>query len=718
MGGGKRVVAAALIALMVTSAWADEVPDWMRAAGGAAVGGVVGNQVGNGQGRAVTTAVGAAAGSVIASGCKVSTGTVVGGALGGLLGYQVGGGNGKNAMAGVGAAVGAWLGSDCSPVAMAATPVALPGPPFQFNGLTMTPVSGFPLEAFRGVPPIVTTNDLAAAREVAARLAASAKESYQAGDTETALLKMYWAKRVGLVALSVTSNSLAAVSSIKTSKGAVTVSVPAKTLVILPAFDQEGLPGQKMASRGGDDYRVGALDLKNGFQVADNGASGLFNSLGSLTKMLGGGGNAVAPVATGVDQGGGARTLPAELTGMREGETLQMPNGVYVLKTLGNLTAFNPGDQAATLPLDKMDYMPRTPVPSAAREAAAPLMLAINENVTNWAFGTYKPRAMTFWVTFQAPNRVIDRVRGGEAVAYVDSLGSVTPLRMDGEQAYKADKNYRLASTLMDAIGRAPAVVGFLQQCRTETLGHFTELSGQYANTLKGVCFKGSYNNGSVGQVSARTFLIGDDGAAVQTLESLAADKRVIATMEKALLYGKTTSDALAATGTPVGNIESALQCFDKDTMGQMAVVTGFQMNGKFEGNTVRGTAALGTGYAAARLAGWNPKPAEWELDRVVNCVGAIPLAGTAIQAGKKVAGMVGKDVLAAVPNLAQLQKMFEVFDTPATFNRYVKGIKSAEDLYPGNSTAAGFIKTMYDGLMTGQSITELKGDFAELRAL
>lgn len=712
-----RVIGVAITAMLASSAWAEGWSDVALGTAGGAIGGIVGNQVGNGRGRTVATAIGAATGTVIASGCKVSTGTVVGGALGGLLGSQVGGGNGKNLMAGVGAAVGAWLGSDCSPVAMAAKPSALPGPAFRFNGLVMTPVNGFPVDAFQGVPPIVTTEDLASAREVVKGLTASAAKSYKDGDVESAMLKMYWAKRIGTVALSVSGASLSALSNIKVggpqavagapvsraqlAGASVTAAIPAKTLVILPALDDDGV-GDKVAGLGVN-VPVASVNWGNGVQVADNGGgvAGFMNAIGSLGKAIG-----TPDIGKVGPTDVGKIGVPVDFLGLQENQVLQMGNGAYVMKSNGNLTIYNPGEKEIAIPLDKLDFVPRMPVPSAARQAAADLMKVINANTTRWAFGEYKRKAMIFDVVFEAPNRLRDLRRNGEVVSFVDANGAVSSQQNSGEQRYRSDTVFRIAADVMTQANKASPVNDFKGSCRMEHLNIYDTLGGRYASTFTRICFKGEFGNGNENQVATRTFWLGEAGQAVQTAASALKDKEVRDTMALAMGVGKVSSDLLAfAPGA--GNVESGLQCIGEHTVAQHSLVTA-----AFKTSTLNGDV-----FAKARLVGWEPEKNEWGMERVANCVGAIPLAGNLISAGKKV-GALGKGVLSSMPNLDRLESVFNAFDTPNRLKKYVEGVQNVEALYPGNPLAAGFVKSVYDGVMTGQNITQLKDDFMQTSQL
>lgn len=659
-------------------------------------GGVLGNQVGGGSGRTAATAVGAGLGSVIASDCKVTTGTAVGGVLGGVVGAQMGKGRGKDGMAGIGAAVGAWLGSDCAAGAHAASPVALVGAPFRFNGLTLTPMSGFPIEAFRGVPPIVTTADLQAAREAVRRLSASAATSYRNGDVESALLRMYWAKRIGAVALSVSGSSLTAISGVKVKGETVTASIPAKTLVVLPAFDQMD-PEEigPLAINSGHQYSVGQLNWRAGVQVADADMSSFLNVAG---KLLGGANGQMvgalpgpAPVAPGRANEG----VPADFLGMPMGRVFRLDSGAMVMKSLDSLTIYNPGGEAVTLPLEKLDFIPRVPVPSAKRQAAADLMKTMKENMTAWTFGEYQRRVMRFWTNFRVPDLVVDLDRGSKTVAYVDSYGNVNERRSDGEASYRTNPTYRLSTDLLAAVSAKMNSSGMA--CRREQLNSYSKLSGQYANTLKFVCFKGRYGNGAEQQVHTKTYWIGEDGNAVQTMNSLMQDRAIRETMQSALAGGE-AADAFIGFIPVAGNLESAHQCVGAVTLAQHAAVQ-------------KATGGSFSAFAAARLAGWTEEPAEWNIERVANCVGAIPLGNTVIAAGKGLVSMGGR-VLEATPNLDRMRSIFQAFDSPTSIRDFVGGVRNVEELVPGNPLAASFVKSVYDGLMTGQNFAQVLNQF------
>lgn len=716
------LVVAGASSLSVSSAMADDLSELVRGAAGGIVGAALGNQVGDGKGRAAATAAGAVAGTMIASGCSVSAKSGVGALLGGLLGYQVGGGNGKNVMAGVGASLGAWLASDCSPMASAAAPVALPGPAFRFNGLSMQPMSGFPVEAFRGVPPILTTDDLEAAREVSVRLAAGAKESYQAGDSETALLKLYWAKKIGLAALAVTSASLDAVASLSANGGKARAMIPAKTLVVLPAYDSgmAAPSGDKVAAWLFGGEQVATLDWKNSFQVADNGASGLLNGLLGVVNAVAGNGAAQQGGRVGATSspsvsaaGNGQPRLTPELAGLREGQPLQLANGIILVKQQGNLTAYNPGNEATVLPLDALDFLPRAPELSQGRKAAAGLMKRMRENQTRWSFDVYGQGGKRFSNIVEKPNRIVDRVLGSKTVAYFDEDGGVTSTRQVGEFAFKQNANFKTAITVLDSLDKSSVTAKFFDRCRSNNHSGFDALDGQYSDTMQAVCFSGNYS--APVQVATRTFWIGDVGKAVQTLESMIEDQEFLNAMRSALVGGKVTSDVLSALGTPVGNVESALQCFGRDSLAQMAAVEGVRMGYAKPGSRI---VAAGTGYAKARILGWQPDPAEWGLERVANCIGSVPLVGGVVAGGVKVAGKLSDGVIAALPAVDKMETAFKLFNTPASFGKYTDGVKAAADLFPENATAARFVKSAYDAMMSGYNMVQLKGDFSEVATL
>lgn len=725
---------------------ADEVSDIFRGTAGAVVGGAVGNHVGQGSGRAVATAAGAVAGSLIASNCRAGTGTFIGGLIGGLLGYQIGQGNGQNVAAAAGAAIGARLSSDCSPVEAAAVPVALALPAVRFNGRSFQPLSGFPLEAFRGVPPIASTHDLEAAREVAVRLAAGARESMLAGDTETAMLKMYWAKKIGLAALAITSASIDSINSLSAANGKVRARVAAKSLVILPAHESSSVPPDTELVR--RDKVAAWLDRAGHFahvdwaqhsaQVADNGPSAwdALRAVSSVLNSLSGvaGSNQGAVRQAGEVLGGLAgqrpNVLPAPgahprgaldadaaglLAGPQEGQPYQLANGLIVLKQKGQLTVYNPRGEEADVELDALNFVPRTPVLSAVRKEAASLVKTINDNGTEWVFSTYwsQINKQWFFISYVSPNLLIDKSRNRKVVGYFDSEGRVTSNPNSGAVAFKKDVVFKTAMSVHDGMANSTGFQKFISDCANQKLGHFTKIHGDEADLSTATCFTGEYP--AVTQVLTRTFWLGEAGRAVQTLESMIADTQFLDAMKGALVAGKTTSDVLAALGTPVGNVESALQCFGKDSMAQLAAVEA--VRAKTAGSANR-WAAAGSGYTKAKVLGWTPEPAEWGVDRVANCIGTVPLVGGAVAGGVKATGKLSGAVLASLPSLDRMESAFKLFNSPSSFGKYAEGLQLAESLFPANPVAARFVKSAYDFAMSGVNLKQLGGDFSEIGAL
>ena len=689
-----------IIALYAQSAYSQapdsqspSLPQIFKGAAGGLLGGLLGHQVGGGNGRTAATAVAAATGTVIASGCRVSSGTVLGGLVGGIFGSQVGGGRGKDVMAGVGASVGSLIGSDCSPVGKASLPEPLSLPPITINGLRVTPMTGFPLEAFGGLPPITSTQDLAAAGKTVRQLSSLANDAYTQGDTETALVAMYWAKRISSTTLGIISASVQTLSSSKAGKA----TIPAKGLAILPAFNQYNAVDTTalLDDLGAAERTLARINLSQGISITDaGGLSGIINALQAFKNVKAPGQQTqqVAQAQPQPQMNGTAPQIQEELQGFPSNQVLKLPNGTMVLKTGDALAVFNPSNSPATLPLDQLDFVPRTPQPSADRQAAGRLLSTITNNERNWVFNTYARQVTKFSTVFRAPNELAD-IKNRRIAAYFNDVGQVTPYPEPGRSAYRSNTPFRIAMNLLDATDRMPQFMQFRDSCMSLNYGTNTSVLGTYSTLERKSCFTGTYDNPTV--VKAKTFYLGEDGQVVQTMDSLMDDRNVVAAMNQALADGQAVSD-LVSFVPGVGNLENAAQCAGSYTTAQY-------------GNVRRVMGA--NAFAKAKLSGWQaPDQSDWDLNRVANCLGAIPLASDVISGAKAAAKYAsGPRVLAALsgPRLEVIERVSKAFDSPRSLSEYVAGVKNVEELVPGNANAASLVKKVYDGLMTGQNMQQ-----------
>lgn len=701
-------IAIAVLLLQVSS-FAQAVPTAEqagKAAIGGAVGGLLGNQVGNGRGKTIATAAGAATGVVIASGCKVTAGTALGGVLGGLLGSQVGGGNGSNIMAGVGAGVGALLGSDCQPGAEPVAPAPLPSAePFVINGLSLTPMSGFPQEAFLGIPPIVTPADALAAAKIV-RLLTDISASARKDNPELSVLSMYWAKRISTTTLGILSASL---SAIQTNKGD-SATIPARGLVILPSFNEFRSGGAQHALFDAMNEMIAADSYANtrGILVAD--AGGLDSIFGLFGKIG-------APPPPQQQSAVFTSTVPKVLLGLPLNQKLRLANGTYVLKSADALTVYNPNNEGIELPLDKLDFIPRAPSPSIDRRKAAELMFALNESSKDWAFNVYRHRVGNFQTEVAAPNKLIDEVRGNVAVAYFDREGRIAEQPEDGEREYARNGKYRRAVDTISAVVNSSAVRKHIEACRSAGRGNYGILEGLYANLWQAVCFDGRYTDGNKSYV--RTFYIGEGAEVVQTLASMNRDLNNQKAMTEAIVNGGALSDIKAFIPL-VGNIESGYRCMGEYTMSQSDYIESILLETAKENGLPRHVKG---NHATAIMAGWTPPPLdEWNLDRVINCVSAMPFigyTGSAVKVADKAANYAWMGFLsdAGGRRIDLLRNITDSFSSPARLKSYVQGVKNVQGLVPDNPSASLLVKTIYDLLMSGENLIQTVGGITTLHA-
>jgi outer membrane lipoprotein SlyB len=689
-------------------------PDYMgQAIVGGGIGGAIGSQIGGGQGKIAATAVGAAVGVVVASGCTATPGTVLGGLLGGLIGSQFGGGRGKNVMAGVGAGIGALMGSDCKPGSKPAAVVPLPNtPPISFNGIVMTPVNGFPQEAFRGVPPIVTPSDIFAATKMVRSLYDLSAKAQADNNVELSILSMYWAKRISAETMSVLSASF---QSIKTNTGT-SAAIPAKGLVILPAFNENKRPENNTAllNTMKDMVATNSYAGSKGVLVADNsGFSAAMDLLGKLSQQPR---PQPVPSVAAQMQPTQVSTLPKKLVELPLNVVMSLPGGALIMKSEEALTIYNPNSEIINLPLDRLDFMPRTPSLSAARRAATDLMFAVSSAENDWSFNVYKKQVNGFELNVSAPAKLIDITRGNKVIAYFDEQGQISTHGDAGMKAYKTQSPYKRAIDTLEAIDNSTLINQFTSVCTQVKMGSYSVLDGLYANKLQAICFKGNYADNNYAYV--RSYYVGEGAEIVQTAESLNRDLNNQKVMALAMATGSSVSDALSFV-PGVGTVESGLSCLGRASLAQ----TGFVSSVVMDAGVKSSARANVSNTDLAKLSGWTPPSSdEWGFDRVVSCASAIPLVGSAASAVKVVdkgAAYLGASILSDVSKsrLDLLQSVTKAFDSPITLDEYAKGVKEVKDLVPNNPRAATLVKTFYDVLMSGQSMSQTADGFKNLYA-
>ena len=670
-----KIFIAAILSQSAVSIAMPDLSQFGQAAAGAAAGGLLGNQVGNGRGKTLATAAGSVAGVVIASGCKATARTAIGGLLGGLIGSQFGGGNGSKALAGLGAAAGALFGSDCQAAAnpVAAAPLENMAP-ITMNELTMTPMNGFPQEAFMGIPPIVTPQDALAAASTVRKLADLSAQARTEGNPELSILSMYWAKRISSTTVCILSASL---NSIATNTGK-TASIPPKGVVILPSFNEYSAGGnqnQALLNAMSSMMAANEYAASKGVMVADlNGFSNALNLLGQLA------GNAApqqttpqqqlapAPIAQPAPAQAASAT-PKGMVGLPLNVVVKLPDGTFAMQTDDALTLYNPNDTATDVPLNKLDFKVRTAAFSEQRKAAAPMMFKINDAATNWGFATYIQIAPgPFSLNIATPNKLIDVRRRDMTVAYIEGDGSIGSDPTSGKIAYRTDHKFSNAMDLLQRIGTTKSVTEFINVCANDLkLSAYQVLDGKYARIMQNVCFKGAYGNQD--KMYVRTYFIGELGKnPIQTSESANLDKANQNEMTKALTNGAAFSDVLSLLPL-VGNVESGLRCMGDYTMAQQAAIGNALMKTGLPASDLPFNRQKN--MAIATLSGWTPPPAdEWSFDRVVNCASALPIvgyAGTAVKAADQAASHAGANILSGMSqaSIDKLHALTDAFNSP-----------------------------------------------------
>lgn len=618
---------------------------------------------------------------------------------------QISGVNGKNILASMGSGVGLPLCSDCRQQPAESVPATyMPNmPSFTLNGLKLTPVNGFPKEAFMGIPPIVTPEDVLAATKMVRALADISRKA-RTENPELSILSMYWAKRISATTVSILSSSLYA---IKTNTGT-SARIPAKGLVILPAFNEFGDDSKQTLQLGmlEDKFAVNEHGASKGVMVADNGGFGA--ALDFLSKVG-------TPPAQQVSQAPAA-AQPKALVGLPLNTAFRMPDGMFVIKTNEALTIFNPNDTASDLPLDKLDFMARTTTPSPARQAVAPLMFAMNGSSRDWSFSNYQRRVQSFENYLAAPNRIIDINRGRQVAAYLNEAGQIDQSPDSGERAYRTNAIYKRAmDTMVQAVNSTPVRL-HTNACYAANRNYYDAMGGKYATLLQSVCHEGPLDN----KVYVRTFYIGGDGSEiVQTPESLNRNGKNQQAMTEAMINGEALSDALSFV-PGAENINNSLQCIGDYTFSQLGFISQAVMDTGAPANSLRVTPKK---YNIAVMAGWTPPSVnEWDLGRVTSCVNAMPPvtpAVSTVKVGNKTTAQPDTNVLSEI-SAARLDLIYSAasaFNSPLTLREYVRGASDVKALIPGNPSASAFVKTIHDTLITGQNMYQTANGLATLYA-
>lgn len=608
----------------------------------------------------------------------------------------------NNLIASIGTRVAPSLCNDCQLQVDPAPGALSPNmPSFTLNGLKLTPVNGFPKEAFMGIPPIVTPEDtLAAAKMVHTLSDISLKTRTE--NPELSILSMYWAKRISTTTLSILSSSLYA---IKTNTGT-SARIPAKGLVILPAFNEFNYESKQPLQLGKiENTPVSSkLATSKSIMVAYNGGFGV--ALDFLNKV------SVAPP---VQQ---SAQLPAAqsstLVGLPLNTAFKMPDGMFVMKTVDALTVFNPNDTASDLPLDKLDFMARTLTPSRARQAAAPLMFAINGSSKNWSFSNYQRRVQSFENFLATPNKIIDINHGRQVAAYLNEAGQVDQSPDSGERAYRTSAIYRRAmDTMVETVNSTPVRL-HTNACYAANRSYYETLNGKYANLLQSICYKEPLDN----QVYVRTFFIGGDGnEIVQTSESLNRDSKNQQAMIEAMVNGEALNNALSFIP---GNIKNNLQCAGDYTFSQLGFISQAVMDIGTPASSLRVTPKK---YDIATMASWAPPSSdEWDLGRVTSCMNVTQPAASAAPTAKNVARAAMQpdtNVLSelSAARLELVRSATSAFNSPLTLKEYVRSAPDAKALFPGNPNASAFVKNIHDTLMTGQNMYQMANGLTTLYA-
>ena len=251
------------------------------------------------------------------------------------------------------------------------------------------------------------------------------------------------------------------------------------------------------------------------------------------------------------------------------------------------------------------------------------------------------------------------------------------------QTAWDYTSSHRLA---LDALTAAYKVGRDVKaRCAEQRLGYYTRVYGQSAEIVEVVC-QGQTSDAAV---FAADFIV-RDGKEFRSVESMLTDRSIIEDMINTVALAESWTNATSLIPL-FGEIESANQCLGIDTLTLQALRRFYEGKHSLE---------------RATIAGWKPLPNNSTVDTAINCVGAIPLAGTVGKAAQGVS-WAGKKLRQATltADAAKYAEMFNVFNDPIRPGTFAKSIEDVTRLFPANADLAAFAKTIYNSFQSSMGI-------------
>lgn len=587
------------------------------------------------------------------------------------------------------------------------------------NGIRLTEVdrNAFPLGKFKGFPVIAQRSDYTTLSTMSKDYARASWSAATQKDWESFIVNRHLGMRLVEYRLNSKLATTAFVDSLS-SRGDGSGVLPAGATVFLPGFTRWG-SSTSAASTTVSSIEAITSDLANHDDVVfipDWKAAPKVADLGGVLSVL----KTASDVMAGGVAVGGAKQADAKrkannlLAQLPVGKTFTAHdasgNSFIVERTDDGFIVGNSGARPVTVPLGELGYVPDMPVPNADRQAAAPLVLAMQA-----------ARQTLFWQAMQgnyaypmsatrAPNKTL--ILNTKVNGFLDADGNLTtnPVAIAaGAAAYDSKAGYRTAVEMADFSSHRDAQ--FQAACFAMS-GHQvydTDYTGEYAEILQHQCLDAAKGILRQKDVYVR------DGKTMQTFASLLKDKQLAETLKSAD-DKKDLAESVVEFVPGIGNVDAGAKC-----------LTGTSLTSWLSTNAVKyANSAMPLVLLPSELKNrvWSASSAEQSrafvsdllipaedvttLSKSLTCASALPVLGTVIGKAAKAGSLVnGYRKWMNTEHAAAVVKSLDWFDTNPFSTAAPIALNQADGL---TSNGLAVVKRFYDSMQlmsSGKGLVE-----------
>jgi len=509
---------------------------------------------------------------------------------------------------------------------------------------------------FQTMPRIKTQADLAALDALNEKYVGMMKKAAASGDNEAYAVARHLAAKTMGYRLFINAGSASALASMQAA-GINKIKLRPGAYAMLPAFDRIS-SAEKVASGLHDRYwtmTADASDIIKGVSTMVDTVSRMQDMSLTRPKSL------LESIPEGVPY-----------TGVNEAGqpfVVERSKDMFILH--------NPGKEPVQLDAERLGYVPRLAAPDAVRRKAAPILF----NIQRLGHAEFKRIQGAKRVYAQAPNLII----AGNRQIHLDENGNEAQTAEDAKRgaiAYKNLPEYRLAISLWDdRVYGLKERVQFTQACAgvpgARSTMHMSE--GQYAEVVGLSC-----NDSQTVPLYQKTYFSTGEGM-IQTWASVVKDNATREQAKRALALNA-AGELMLSVAPVYGNFDSAARC-----------ATGSSI-------TSRTMKVADPSLAAADLAafvGLSDDPSMF--DKALDCLGAVPLVGSAAGAAANTSRLAKLDI----GKLKQIEQSLQLFDTNLVSGK--KWAESAETISQfKNQNAVKVAKVFYETAQADNQIQQV----------